>query len=171
MVNLKSVSLIASVDRDWGIGLNGNLCLNVPGDLRYFKGRTIGSIVVMGRKTYESIKYPLSGRTNVILTSDKDFKIFGTTVLHSKEEVIKFINNTDKDVFIIGGESVYREFLPICEFAYITENNISVEHDRVFPERLDKSDDWQLIDVIRNTTCTDFESNFCIYRRRMVTKQ
>lgn len=162
---MKSVSLIASVEKDWGIGLDGKLCLKVPGDLRYFKGRTIGSSVIMGRKTFDSIGFPLSGRTNVILTNDMNFTMFHEIVLHSMDEAIQYIQNTKKDVFVIGGASVYKSLLPYCEFAYITENNISAKHDTVFPERLDKSPEWKLIDKIKNTACTDFESYFCIYRR------
>lgn len=162
---MKSVSLIASVEKDWGIGYKGGLCLSVPGDLRYFKGRTIGSNVIMGRKTFDSIGHPLSGRTNVILTSDLNFSMFHEVVLHSMDEVISYIKETDRDVFVIGGASVYKSLLPYCEFAYITENDISAEYDVVFPERLDKSPEWKLIDRIKNTSCTEFESNFCIYRR------
>lgn len=162
---MKSISLIVSVEKDWGIGYNGKLCLSVPGDLRYFKGRTMGSNVIMGRKTYDSIGHPLSGRTNVILTSDKTLTVPEEMVLNSLGDVVDYIYKAEKDVFVIGGAKVYEQLLPYCEFAYVTENDIAVKHDVSFPLRLDKSDGWQLIDKIKNTACTEFDSYFCIYRR------
>lgn len=162
---MSTISLIASVESDWGIGLNNGLCLTVPGDLRYFKGRTMGCNAVMGKKTLENIGHPLSGRTNIILTHDTSFVVSGEIVFHSFEEVLSYIKASEKDTFIIGGESIYRQFLFHCEFAYITKNEISVPHDTVFPENLDISVDWRLIDKIKNTKCGEFESNFCIYRR------
>lgn len=161
---MPTISLIASVNKNWGIGSEGKLCLSIPGDLRYFKGRTMGCNVIMGRKTFESIGHPLVGRTNVILTSNPNFSVPGEMVLHSLKEVNKFLQSSQKDTFIIGGKSIYEQFLPWCKFAYITENNIETPHDTIFPVRLDKMDDWKLIDKIRNSTCTEFESYFCIYR-------
>ena len=111
------MKLILARDENWAIGKGGNLLCHTPGDLKFFKEKTLGKTVVMGRATLESLpgSKPLPKRTNIVLSANKDYKVEGALVVHSTEELMENLAkyNTD-DVMIIGGEKVYKEFLPLC---------------------------------------------------------
>ena len=117
---------IVAVDKLWGIGSNGDLLFRIKEDMKFFKLTTINRVVVMGRKTFESLpnKEPLKDRINLVITSDKSYKshdnvIFGT-IDEIKREIKKYKSD---DVFIIGGGSVYRQFIHECDTVYITHNS------------------------------------------------
>lgn len=118
------MKLIVCVDENWGIGCEGELLYHIPADLKYFKEKTLGNVVVMGKSTFLSLpgQKPLPGRENIILTGDKKVQALGAKVVHSVEEVLdleeKFFG---KEIFVIGGESVYNQFLPYCEYAFVTK--------------------------------------------------
>ena len=124
---------IAAADRNWAIGNKGSLLCHIPGDLKYFKEKTIGKTVVMGRKTLESLPggRPLPGRQTIVLSRSLEAGE-GFTVCRSVEEVIDICR--DKDVFICGGEEIYRQFAPYCDTLYITRINEEFEADAYFPE-------------------------------------
>ena len=123
------MQLIAAVDKNWAIGYRGQMLVTIPADQKMFRRETMGKIVVMGRKTLFSLPggRPLDGRINLVLTSDPKFSIRGADVCHSLNEALEKLETykkeqgfTDDDIFIIGGESIYREFLPYCTAAHIT---------------------------------------------------
>ena len=127
---------IVAVDRNWNIGNKGELLFRIKEDMKFFKETTIGKVVVMGRKTFESLpnKQPLKDRTNLVITSSKDYVshdnvIFGT-LDEIKEEIDKY--STD-DVFIIGGANVYKEFMHECSSIYVTHNVEVYEADTSIP--------------------------------------
>lgn len=125
---------IVAVDRQWGIGKDGNLLVHLPGDLAFFKETTMGHPILVGRKTLEGFPggNPLPGRENLILTGNPDFEKEGCTILHDMEEVLSWAENTG-DLFVCGGESVYRQFLPFTETIYVTKIDAAFGADRFFP--------------------------------------
>lgn len=140
------MKVIVSVDTNWGIGCRGNLLQRIPGDMKLFKQRTIGKVVVMGRETFESLpgKEPLKDRVNIVLSRNKGFINEKVTVCRSLEELFDELLKYDSDdVFVIGGAAVYKELLPFCSEAYITRIENTYEADRHFVD-LDKETAWKL---------------------------
>ena len=115
------MKIIAAVDEKWGIGKGMNLLFRISEDMEFFKEKTMGKTVVMGRKTLESFPNakPLKNRKNVVLTTDKNFKCDGTEIVHDIKTIIGKYGGDD--TFVIGGGEVYRQLLPYCDSAYITK--------------------------------------------------
>ena len=130
---------IVAVDRNWGIGKDGDLLVHLSRDLKYFKENTIGGAVVIGRKTLESFpgSRPLPGRTNIVLTRDPSYEAEGCRICYSPEDVEGICEemglDTDK-VFVCGGGSVYRQMLGSCDEVLVTKIDASFEADTFFPD-------------------------------------
>ena len=138
------MNIIVAVNSDWGIGYNNTQTIVIPDDRRNFHKLTNGGIVVAGRKTFEDFGRPLSNRKNIILTHDRKFKVSGAVAAHSLDEALAIISDEDTDkVFVIGGGSVYEQFLHMCSFAHITKIESSPQSDTYFPN-IDESADWSL---------------------------
>ncbi|MNK57587.1 Dihydrofolate reductase [compost metagenome] len=137
-----TISLIAAYDQNKLIGSNNSLPWCIPADLKFFRQTTINKNVVMGRKTFESLEWPLPKRNNIILTTDLSYKADGCLVLNSVESVIDFANSSDIETFIIGGRELYKQFLPYAEHMYITEINHEFEGDTYFPDF--RLDEWKV---------------------------
>ena len=166
------ISAIVAIDKDWGIGYQGQLLEHLPPDMKYFKELTQDSVLIMGRKTWDSLpKKPLPDRLNLVITSmpgayefDNNGKCLFWFI--SKEKAIDIMLNDDiMDYFIIGGGEIYEQLLPYCDRVYITK--ILKSHDNVdtyFPN-LDKSNEWEI------DTCTELREYkgilyaFLIYER------
>ncbi|SFE08978.1 dihydrofolate reductase [Nitrosomonas sp. Nm166] len=131
------LSILVAMARNRVIGQNNKLPWHLPVDLKHFKSLTMDHIIIMGRKTYESIGRPLPGRTSIVITHQKNFKALGATVVHSVEEalqVCKQVSIINHEHFIIGGEEIFRQTLKICQRMYITEIQRDFEGDTFFPE-------------------------------------
>ena len=117
------MNAIASADKNWGIGCNNGLLLRIPDDMKCFREMTMGKAIVMGRKTQESLPGGyLPGRVNIVLTHDKNYQAEGIFAVHSIEELYRRLEAYHtKDVFVIGGESIYRQLLDDCETVYLTK--------------------------------------------------
>ena len=115
------------------IGKDNSLPWKLPEDMKRFKKLTTGKPVIMGRKTFESIGKPLPSRKNIILTRDKNYEAKGCIVAHSAEGALKAAKGSD-EVMIIGGEQIFREFLPKANRMYLTFINENFEGDAYFPE-------------------------------------
>jgi dihydrofolate reductase len=135
------ISLIVAMDENGVIGKNNRLPWRLPEDLKFFKRTTMGHVIVMGRKTFESIGKPLPGRINVVLTNNRSFRADECTIVHSPEEVLS-MNNEYDEIFVIGGAEIFRIFLPHAKRLYITKIHHHFAGDTYFPE-IDWSD-WQL---------------------------
>ncbi|MCR5784426.1 MAG: dihydrofolate reductase [Eubacterium sp.] len=162
------MKLIVAVDKNWAIGLRNKLLVSIPNDMKFFREVTTGHVVVMGRKTMESFPggMPLKKRTNIVLTKNSSFKAGDAIVVTDKEELLKEIEKYDTDeVYVIGGESIYRMLLPYCDTAYITKINYEYEADTYIPN-LDEDDEWELIEESEEETCFDLEYKFTTYRRK-----
>jgi len=127
------ISLIAAMDKNKVIGKNNSLPWNMPEDMKYFRDKTKGKPVIMGRKTYESIGKPMPQRTNIIITKDQDYKVEGCIVVHSIDEALKAAGNVE-EVMVIGGSQIYKEFLPKANRMYLTFIDAEFEGDTYFPE-------------------------------------
>lgn len=118
------MNLIVAVDKNWAIGKDGGLLAHLPKDLAYFKEKTLGKVVVMGRSTLESLPggRALPNRTNIVLTHRLDFEREGCTVVHSMEELLEECNKyPSEDIMIMGGASVYNELMEVCDSLFITK--------------------------------------------------
>ncbi|PYG86951.1 dihydrofolate reductase [Ruminiclostridium sufflavum DSM 19573] len=135
------ISIIFAMGKDNAIGYKNKMPWHLPADLAYFKRATMGQPVIMGRKTFESIGRPLPGRTNIVITGNKEFFRDGCIIADSVEKAAETVKSTD--CFVIGGAEIYRAFLPIAGKLYITEINQAFEADTFFPE-LDYSQ-WKLV--------------------------
>lgn len=134
---MKSLNIIANVSKDGALGKAGELIWRIPEDQRFFKNTTLGSVVVMGRKTFASIGKPLPERRNVILSSHRQ-DIPGLEWCTSGDELKHLLAETPEDVFIIGGASLYQMFLNQADKLYLTEVDATKPADTFFPE-FDKS--------------------------------
>ncbi|MCR5507996.1 MAG: dihydrofolate reductase [Lachnospiraceae bacterium] len=140
------MKVIVGVDRNWAIGNGGSLLVHIPDDMKHFRKETTGKVVVLGRKTLATFPNgaPLKNRTNIILTRDKDFHAEGAAVVHSVDELLEETGKyPSDDVYVIGGDSIYRQLLPYCDTAIITRTDKVFEADAYFPD-LDKDPDWKM---------------------------
>lgn len=140
------MNLIVAVDKNWAIGNHGKLLVSIPADQKLFREETMGKVIVMGRKTLESLPngQPLQGRTNVVLTRNETFAKKNTVAMHSLEETLEYLKQfPSEDIFIIGGEEIYNQFLPYCDTAHITYIDYTYEADTHFPN-LDKDPAWHV---------------------------
>lgn len=161
------MNLIVAVDKNWAIGLGNKLLVSIPQDMKFFRETTKGKVVVMGRKTLESFpgQQPLKNRVNVVLTQNPDYKVKDTVVVHSVEEALEAVKEYDKeDIFVIGGETIYRALLPYCDKAYITKIDHAYVADTYFPN-LDEDKEWRMTKISDEQTYFDLEYHFTIYER------
>lgn len=162
------MNIIVAVDKNWAIGLQNRLLVSIPEDMKFFRKETGGKVVVMGRKTLESFPggLPLKDRINIVLSKNPDFRVRGATVVHSVEEVLEELKQyPSEDVYIIGGDSIYRQFLPYCDVAHVTRIDHAYEADAWFPN-LEEKEEWILTGEGEERTYFDLEFRFCRYERR-----
>lgn len=161
------MNLIAAADRNWAIGRGGDLLVRIPKDQKLFLQETLGRTVVMGRKTFESLpgRQPLYGRRNLVLSRDPAFRPKGVTVLNSLEDLLAELSGVpDEDIFVIGGESIYRLLLPYCRHAHITWLDYSYDGDRFLPD-LERDPEWRLTEESEEETYFDLPFTFRHYVR------
>ena len=128
------VSIIVAVSEDWGIGKNNELLWHIPEDLKRFKRLTTGNAIIMGKKTWESLpRRPLPYRRNIVLTDIVNEIIEGSVTAYSIMDALSKCDN-DNEIFIIGGGTIYRQFMPIAERLYITHVHKKAPADVYFPE-------------------------------------
>ncbi|MGQ9620035.1 MAG: dihydrofolate reductase [Bacteroidales bacterium] len=128
------ISIIAAVSDDLGIGMDNRLLWHIPADLKRFKRLTTGKCVIMGKKTWESLPVkPLPGRKNIVLTDNPNDYFDCDCTAYSVEDALKACNDCD-EVFIMGGGSIYRQFMPLAGRLYITHVHDKAPADTFFPE-------------------------------------
>lgn len=130
---MKNLAMIACVSKDMGLGQAGKLLWRIPEDMQFFKRLTVGSVVVMGRKTFESIGNPLPGRKNVVLSS-RPLEIDGVDWCTNKTDLDEYLTHQNAPIFIIGGASLYTMYLDEAEKIYLTEVDNTKPADTYFPE-------------------------------------
>lgn len=161
------MNLIVAVDKNWAIGNDNKLLVSIPQDMKFFRETTMGKVVVMGRKTLESFPggQPLKKRTNIVLTRDKNYQVKDAIVVNTVDELLQELKKYDEDeIYVIGGESVYRQMLPYCKVAHVTKINHAYEADTYFPN-LDEKDEWVVTGVSDEQTYFNLEYEFVRYER------
>ncbi len=161
------MNAIVNVDKNWGIGNKGELLVRIRSDLKRFKSLTLGKVVVLGRKTMDTFpgRKPLKDRTNIILSRDENYTVEGGIVVHSMEELLEELKKyPSEDVFIIGGESIYRQMLPYCDTVYVTKVDHEAESDAFYPD-LDADPEWKVRQTSETQTDYDVPYSFVDYVR------
>lgn len=163
------MNLIVCVDKNWAIGKKGKLLASIRDDMEFFREKTLGGAVIMGRKTLESLPggRPLPDRVNIVLSSNPSYKApEGVILCRTVDEVLSAIKDYKQDrVFSIGGGSVYKLLLPYCDTAYVTKIDFAYDADTFFPN-LDKDEEWELSEKSPEHTSFDLSFFFCTYRRK-----
>ncbi len=163
------MNTIVAVDRNWGIGKDNKLLVSIPADMKFFRQETIGKVVVMGRKTLESFPggMPLAGRTNIVLTRNEEYRVKGAQIVHSRQQLLEELERyPSRDIYVIGGDSVYKMMLPFCDTAYVTKIDFAYEADSFFPD-LDQMEEWEIAASSEEQTYFDLEYAFVRYERKM----
>lgn len=127
------VSIIVAMDESRVIGKDNKLPWHLPRELQYVKRTTMGHPIILGRKNYESIGRPLPGRRNIIVTRNEHFQAEGCEIAHNIDEVFQMCKS-EEEIFIFGGEEIYKLFLPYTNKLYITKIHHTFEGDTFFPE-------------------------------------
>lgn len=161
------IAIIAAVDKSLGIGLEGKLLAQIPEDMKLFKTLTLNNVLIMGRKTFESLpsRKALKDRINIVLSDNKSFLAEEIHVFNSMNKALEFAKSFDKDIFFIGGASIYEMALDIADFAYITEIDRDFGADTFFPDIHNRSD-WQLVSKSEEMKYGDISYFFCKYMRK-----
>lgn len=166
------MKLIFAIDKNWSIGINGDMLFHIRKDLGRFREITTGNILVMGRKTLESLPggKPLPNRTSIVLTRSKDYEKEGAIIVHSIHEMDEKINelnvDQDKEVFLIGGGDLVAQLIDRCSYAYITKVNRTFTLFDTFIPNLDQRQDWEIESVSGLQREGDLEYRYINYRKR-----
>ncbi len=161
------MNIIVAADKNWAIGKNNKLLVSIPQDMKFFRETTTGKVVVMGRKTLESFPggQPLKKRVNIVLTSDKNYHVNGADIVHSIDALLEELKKYPaEDIYVLGGESIYRQLLPYCDKAYVTKIEHAYDADTFFPN-LDEDPQWRMTKTSDEQTYFDLEYEFTIYER------
>lgn len=137
------ISLVVAASTNNVIGKDNRLLWHLPNDLKFFKNTTWAMPVIMGRKTFDELGKPLTGRTNIVVSRKKEWSAPGVTVVQSLKDAATAASATDaKEMFVIGGGEIYRETLPTADKVYLTRVHANLEGDTFFPELPEST--WRL---------------------------
>ena len=162
------MNLIVAADKNWGIGRDGGLLASIPTDMRYFRDRTMGKVVVMGRRTLESMpgRKGLPGRTNYVLTSDPDFCAERCITVNSIDELRGEIAKFDpEDVFLIGGATLYNRLYKECDRLYVTRIDADLDAD-TFITDFSEDPDFELESESDPLSENGLTYCFTVYRKK-----
>lgn len=151
------VRAIVCVDKNWGIGYNGELLFHISEDMKFFKEKTIGNTVVMGRKTYESIGKPLKDRENIIITRSisKPYEKITNNVLFASADFVDGYmvgaesSNLNKIFYIIGGQSIYKRYMDIYDEIYVTIVDEIKKADKYFINLFSDNSKYKLDHILK----------------------
>lgn len=162
------MNCIVAVDENWAIGYKNELLVRIPADQKFFRQETTGKVVVLGRKTLETFPQgrPLPNRINIIVSTKKDYQVKDAIVVHSIEELLEELKKYDtNDVYIIGGDSIYKQMLPYCDTAHVTKIDRVYEADTYFPN-LDEMNEWEITADSDEQVYFDLTYHFLKYERK-----
>lgn len=162
------MNIIVAVDKNWAIGYENKLLVSIPADMKFFRETTTGKVVVMGRKTLESFPngLPLKKRTNIVLTRDENYRVEGAVTVHSIEALLEELKKYEsEDIYVIGGDSIYRQLLPYCDTAHVTKIDHAYAADAYFPN-LDELPEWEIVADSDEQTYFDLEYHFLLYKNK-----
>lgn len=161
------VSAIVAVAENQVIGIDNQMPWHLPTDLKYFKRKTLGHHIIMGRKNFQSIGHPLPGRTNIVISRNPYFTASNCLVAHSIEEALEIaLENGETEAFIIGGGNVYSQSMPLLDRIYLTRIAYEPEGDVFFPEL--KKETWELVseEAHQADDRNPYAYNFQVFERR-----
>ncbi|RYY68229.1 MAG: dihydrofolate reductase [Chitinophagaceae bacterium] len=139
------ISQVVAAAENNAIGKNNQLLWHLPNDLKFFKNITWAGVVIMGRKTFESVNKPLPGRLNIVITGNKEWTAEGVMVVHNLEQAITLAQKENfNEISIIGGGEIYRQSMSLADIIYLTRVHTSIEGDTYFPEI--NPAEWELVD-------------------------
>lgn len=167
------MNLYVTADANWAIGNNNNLLIQIPRSRKMFLEETRGKVLVMGRKALATLPQglPLAGRTNIVLSRHKDLKIKGATVVNSMQALLEELKQYPReDIYIVGGESVFKQLLPYCNVAHVVKLDHAYTANKYFPN-LDKALDWRLTADSEEFTYFDIAYEFLKYERITFTNE
>ena len=159
------MELIVAVYDDWGIGKDGTQPVALSADRKFFRETTRGAAVIVGRRTVEDFpgQQPLPGRQNIMLTKTKR-AYPGFTMAASPEEAAQLAASAER-AMVIGGGSIYRQMLPLCDTAYVTKVHAQVESDTFFPN-LEEDENWVLAEILQSGEENGIAYEMCLYKRK-----
>ncbi len=161
------LKILVAFDENRVIGKNNALIWHLPADLKRFKALTTGHVIIMGRKTFESIGRPLPNRTTIVISRQQDLKIEGVILAHSVEEaILKAKSISRDDIFIVGGAEIYQLSLPLADQILVTQLHDIFEGDAFFPEI--SSDMWEIAEQERGITDEQnaYQFSYLTYTRK-----
>lgn len=158
------MKIILAVDKNWGIGKDGKMLFHIKKDLGHFKKLTSGNICIMGRKTYESMGGALPNRENLILSRNKTYQAPDTLVFNDYRDIFSYLEDKDKEVFVIGGEKIVELFLDFCDEAIITKIYAERLADS-FLHNFDSDDRWEVISKSDIMEENGVSFQYIVYRR------
>lgn len=162
------MNMIVAADKNWGIGRDNGLLASIPTDMKYFRAHTLGKVVVMGRKTLESMpgKKGLPKRTNYVLTANSDYEAENCIMVHSEYELFDELSKYNPDdVYLIGGASLYNRFYKYCRRLYVTKMDADLNAD-AFIVNLDEDEDYTLVSESEPVTENGITFRFLVYSRK-----
>ena len=165
---MNNLSIIACVGKNLELGKDNDLIWHIPNDLKYFRKVTNGKIVVMGRNTYLSVPKLLPNRVNIILQSKKRDNVEGAIIYNDFDKLLKDLLEKDEEVFIIGGASIYKLFIPYADKLYLTEVYSECNDASVYFPKFDKRRYHK--DIISSETYEDLKYDFVVYQKIKKTK-
>jgi dihydrofolate reductase len=161
------IKILVACDENRVIGKDNQLIWHLPADLKRFKALTTGHVILMGRKTFESIGKPLPNRTTIVITRQTDFKAEGTITAHSVEEaILKAKSLSRDDIFIVGGAEIYTISLDLADQILLTQLHDIFDGDAFFPEIA--QDTWEIVNRERGLTDekNPFQYSFITYQKK-----
>ncbi len=169
-MSIPKLSIIAAIATNNIIGNNNSLPWDIPEDRQYFRNLTLNNIIIMGRKTYESLPKILDNRINIVVIKNNNYPLNDQIIrAYNYDEALQIANDyakiEHKDIFVIGGESCYRYFLPITTYLYITKLYYEAIGDTYFPN-YDKDQFTEIYKIYPETNYNSYEIEFCKYIRK-----
>ena len=160
--------MIVAADEKWGIGKNGGLLTPLPEDMKFFREKTKDSVVILGRKTLESFPNgkPLKNRVNIVISRQENIPVEGIVKVSSVEEAAEEAKKyKGKNVFVIGGGTIYRQMLKYCDTAYITKIEKTFDDADTFIDNLDELDEWKIVEKSDVKEYNGTKFSFVTYKR------
>lgn len=163
-----NMNILVAVDNQWGIGKDGDLLRRISPDLKRFREMTTGNVLILGRKTLESFpnKKPLPNRDHIVLTKNLEYEAEGVTFCHNIEDLPRALKGFgEKEVFVAGGGSVYKQLLPLCDKAYVTKIQDTFPADTYFPN-LDELPEWEVVEEGEVQEDNGLKFSFVLYQKK-----
>lgn len=159
------MKLILAVDKNWAIGQDNKMLYDLKKDLKHFKETTTGGLVIMGRKTFDSMGAALPNRENIILSRDENLKRDGALVFNDIREIISYANESDKEAFVIGGSQICDLFLDEIDEAIITKIDAESAAD-TYLHNFDEDPDFEIVEESSPIIDNGIEIKFVRYKRK-----